>query len=630
MCGITGFVDFKKSSSDYVITQMVETLNHRGPEDRGAKVLNLEEAQVGLGHTRLSIIDLSTGGHQPMKFQSYTIVFNGEIYNYKEIREQLLKKSHEFQTNSDTEVILHAYAEWGKECVNAFIGMFAFVIFDEEQRKLIAFRDRVGVKPFYYYRTQEVFLFASELKAFHQHPKFEKSVNQSAVRTYFDLGYIPAPHCIFENTYKLNPGSILELNLKNGEVDINKYWDPVNFYEQPKSNKSFEEVKEDLHDLLCSSFKYRMVSDVPVGIFLSGGYDSTAVAAILQKESNQQLKTFTIGFESGNNEAPYARETANYLDTDHYEYTCTTKEAQDIIPQLPYFFDEPFADSSAIPTMLVSKFAKEHVTVALSADGGDELFAGYNRYEQLASHLKRLDKVPGGYEKIAAMGAAFMGNILSNVHIHKKHHLKSVADALTKNNSDRSSELYKQMHLMPQPYHNALFNKNCSPVFTPFDAHHGLTDSKDQPLLTDFQCYLPDDILTKVDRATMAASLEGREPFLDHRLLEFAAQLPYEFKTSNGISKLILKEVVHQYVPKEMLDRPKAGFSIPLTSWFLGDLNQLLMDTLSKKQIDEFGILNYDSIAKILADFNRGKLHYKPLIWKLLMFQMWCDKWINN
>lgn len=629
MCGITGFVDFNGQSNKEVLNNMIETLNHRGPDSKGTILINLENSTVGLGHARLSIIDLSDAGHQPMKFQQYTLVFNGEVYNYKEIRSILLQKGYEFQSHSDTEVVLHAFSEWGKNCVNKFIGMFAFVIFDEKERKLIAFRDRVGVKPLYYYYNEGIFLFASELKAFHQHNKFKKSINYSAVHTYFDLGYIPAPHCIFKNTYKLNPGSSLELTLDDNKIETSVYWNPVSFYQKPKLEDSFEETKEELNDLLKSAFNYRMVADVPVGIFLSGGYDSTAVAAILQKESNQQLKTFTIGFEKGNNEAPFAKDSANYLDTDHYEYSCTTKEAQDIIPQLSYYFDEPFADSSAIPTMLVSKFAREHVTVALSADGGDELFAGYSRYGQLESHLKRLDKIPSGFHRLSAFSASMASKLLPESLAHKKHHLLGVAGVLVLDPSNRNSNLYKQMHLLPKKYHEVLFDKPHETTSTPFDDLYEIGDSREHSLLTDFQCYLPDDILVKVDRSTMAASLEGREPFLDHRILEYVAQLPYDFKRKNGEGKSILKEIVHQYVPKKMLDRPKSGFSIPLNEWFSGDLNELLMDTLSTDKLKVQGVFKVNTVSEILKQFNSGKLHYKPLIWKLLMFQMWYDKWVK-
>jgi asparagine synthase (glutamine-hydrolysing) len=624
MCGIAGFIDFNGLSSKQDLSKMIKSLHHRGPDDSGTEVHSIGNSLVGLGHARLSVIDLTPGGHQPMTRKHLSIVFNGEIYNYKEVRQKLLRKGYSFSSDSDTEVILHSYAEWGANCVDYFIGMFAFVITDTKEQKCFLFRDRAGVKPLYCYWNEGLFLFASELKAFHVHPQFKKEESQNVLRNYFDLGYIPSHQSIFRHVFKLQPGQYCTIDLNSSKQIFTTYWDAAKFYEKPKLDIDYLEAKEHLHSLLKSACDYRMVSDVPVGIFLSGGYDSTAVAAILQRESSKKLNTFTIGFEHGNNEAPFASETAKYLGTDHHELTCTSKEAQSIIPELPFHFDEPFADSSAIPTFLVSQFAKKHVTVALSADGGDELLAGYSRYEQLRQYSAKLENKSRLLSPFLKLGAPIVGAIQGS---HRSYQMETVAHAIKLNDPvSRDAFLYDRMHRMPDLIYDDLFNQNINDK-DPIQGWN-LTDIKDYPLLHDYKNYLPGDILTKVDRATMSVGLEGREPLLDHRILEFVAQLPYDYKANNGIGKIMLRDIVHEYIPKKMMDRPKSGFSIPLTQWFQTDLKELLFDTLLKD--DDSLIFNKGAIEKILNDFVGGKLHYKPLVWKLLMFRLWQNKWINR
>lgn len=625
MCGITGFIDFWHSSSIEVLGNMVRTLHHRGPDDHGTELFDCGNARIGLGHARLSIIDLSPAGHQPMSRGHLAIVFNGEIYNYKEIQQELIKKGYEFSSDSDTEVILHAFAEWGVHCVNRFIGMFAFVLINKKEAKAYFFRDRAGVKPLFIYQNKDLFLFASELKAFHVHPDFEKEIDREVLPDYFDLGYIPGNQCIFKNVQKLTPGSYLTLDLASQKVNKMVYWDAAEFYARPKFALTYAEAREQLHELLQSAFQYRMVADVPVGVFLSGGYDSTAVAAILQQNSNQQLKTFTIGFEHGNNEAPYAHETAKYLGTDHYEYTCTTKEAQDIIPELPYYFDEPFGDSSAIPTVLVSQFAKKHVTVALSADGGDELFSGYNRYAELQRYEQMLKKIPVGLAPLMKLGGNLAGAFLG---APRSYQLTTAASALKiKDRLIRRSFLYDKMHRMPQSIHTGLLRNNEYPHMG-FGNSWNFNDKKNFPLLHDFKRYLPDDILTKVDRATMSVSLEGREPLLDHRILEFAAGLPYEYKRRGNCGKRILKEITHQYLPKSMLDRPKTGFRVPLTQWLRNDLNKELQHDLQRSNVNLYGVLNPAGVEEVYNNFRNRNLHYIPLLWRIWMLQKWLKVWM--
>lgn len=404
MCGISGFVDFAKNSNQQLLEKMNRIMAHRGPDGEGYAMYQTNNAVIGLGHRRLSIIDLSEGGKQPKSYKNLHITFNGEIYNYLEIKKRLEDKGHIFNSHSDTEVVLHAYEEWGLEAVQQFVGMFAFVIYDDIANKLIAYRDRAGVKPFFYYYNNNVFLFASELKALMQHPAFEKNIDLNAAAIFLQIGYIPAPHSIFNNTYKLKPGHYLQLDFAAKNLSVAQYWNVYDAYNKPLLNISFEEALLETEKIITSACQYRMVSDVPVGVFLSGGYDSSCVTALLQKNNTEKIKTFTIGVpDDGLNEAPFAKEIATYLGTDHTEYYCTHKEAIDIIPQLPFFYDEPFADSSAIPTTLVSKIAREKVIVALSADAGDEVFAGYNRYDYLIKYGVRLRKCLQLLEKLQAV-----------------------------------------------------------------------------------------------------------------------------------------------------------------------------------------------------------------------------------
>ncbi|RZS98461.1 asparagine synthase (glutamine-hydrolyzing) [Cecembia calidifontis] len=629
MCGIAGFIDFKSNTSKETLHQMVNSMQHRGPDDSGGELFEEKNALIGFGQARLSIIDLSSAGHQPMHFKHLSIVFNGEIYNYKEIKSELQGKGRGFITQTDTEVILQSFDEWGLKCVDRFIGMFAFVIYDRKNNKIVAFRDRAGVKPFYYYYLNNLLLFGSELKALMTHSKFEKVIDEAVLPNYFHYGYIAAPHTIFKHTCKLMPGHYLEVDLATQKVNITKYWDLRSYYLKPKLNLDYQEIKEEVKALMQSSFDYRMVADVPVGVFLSGGYDSTAVTALLQSKSSRALKTFTIGFEEGNNEAPYAKETAQFLGTDHTEYLCSTKEAQEIIPTLPFFFDEPFGDSSGIPTILVSKLAKQQVTVALSADAGDEIFGGYLSYFKLNSFLKKIEKLPSPLKSTwtKKLASFTMNNDLVNCSKFT-HQLGSVLDVLNQDEYSQAADLFRYMSEKPKGYVDKLFKIKCNTYPSSFiiDAN-GFQNPLEVAMCIDFNSYLPNDILTKVDRATMSVSLEGREPLLDHRLAAYAAQIPLEYKIDGVSGKKILKDIVHDYVPKAMMDRPKTGFSLPIYSWLRGDLSYLVDEYLSEEALNASGLFNVTFLLKEVEKFKQNKLHYSPVIWYLLMFQMWYKKW---
>ncbi len=635
MCGISGFVDFNKKTGRDTLEKMNRIMAHRGPDGEGYGLYNNDTAVIGLGHRRLSIIDLSEGGSQPQTFNGLHITFNGEIYNYAEIKKTLEEKGHQFHSHSDTEVILHAYAEWGSAALQQFIGMFGFAIYDENNQKLFACRDRAGVKPFFYFWKDGLFLFGSELKAIMQHPDFKKEININAAAAYMQLGYVPTPHCIFNDTHKLKPGHFLELDVKKRAVHTQQYWNVYDAYNKPELKISLPDAIEETEKLLTNAFQYRMVSDVPVGVFLSGGYDSSCVTALLQKNNTEKIKTFTIGVpDAGLNEAPYAKDIAAHLGTDHTEYYCTEKEALEIVPQLPFFYDEPFADSSAIPTSLVSRIAREKVTVALSADAGDEIFAGYNRYDYVMRYGKKLQSIPGFVRKTAA---AVMDRVPANSIpvLNKKYLFHSRYEkmkTLFKNPSEQNI-LMSLTKLMSESDITDLFKKPIIQLSSAFDSKE-LNDKSYSTLAymmaIDYQTYLLDDILQKVDRAGMSVSLEGREPFLDHRIVEWAAQLPMEYKYNKGNKKFIIKEIVHKYLPKDMMDRPKMGFGIPIATWLQNDLKPFVDQYFDETFIAKQNIFNVNEIQRIKHSFYNGKVERAEKIWYLLMFQMWYDKWINN
>ncbi|HHV25550.1 MAG: asparagine synthase (glutamine-hydrolyzing) [Prolixibacteraceae bacterium] len=630
MCGIAGYIDFLKHTPASTIQDMIQTLDHRGPDGKGVECYNEEEATIGLGHSRLSIIDISTDGDQPMKYKTFTIVFNGEIYNYKEIRLELEELGHKFVSNTDTEVILHSFEQWSTDFVARLIGMFVIVIYDKSTKRVFLFRDRAGVKPIYYYWHNNLFLFASELKALIEHSAFIREIDTNVLPLFFDFGYIPAPYSIFKHTLKVEPGMFLILDLIRKELSYHRYWDINSHYRANKFTFKYEEAKERLLDLLKSSFNYRMVADVPVGIFLSGGYDSSAVTAVLQKDRTEKLKTFTIGFEEGINEVPFARDVAKYLGTDHIEYICTMSEAQQIIPDLPYFYDEPFADSSAIPTILVSKVARNIVKVALSSDAGDELFCGYTHYQKFDRVLHLLNKLPIHLNFILSPILSSLSYVTPIKKPEIKQKLKCVSKALHSNKLQQAANLYKLSCNLPQFYQTKLFSANYDKYPTKYDNDFtGFNNIPEIMMAIDYEMYLQNDILTKVDRASMSVSLEGREPFVDHRLAEFAARLPLEYKYNELGGKRILKDIVHDNIPRELVDRPKAGFSLPIYNWLTNDLSFLLDEYLSEKSIKESGFFKAKFVSQQVELFKGNKFYYKPLIWKLLMFQMWYFRWMK-
>ncbi|MGK0637986.1 asparagine synthase (glutamine-hydrolyzing) [Schleiferia thermophila] len=629
MCGFSGLVDFSGRYDSNWIKKSIDLLRHRGPDDEGIERIVNSEYTVWLGFRRLAIIDLTQAGHQPMfsADRRVAIVFNGEVYNYRQLRNELIERGYTFRSNSDTEVILCLYQEFGISFVNKLNGMFAIALCDFSKHKLYLIRDRIGVKPLYYkLSTSGNILFASELKALLALEKTDQKISHSAVFQYFTTGYIPSPNSIFDGISKLSPGHYAEYELMSKHIRLERYW------EITPGQRQFESLKSaalELEELMRDAFSLRMIADVPVGIFLSGGYDSTCVTAILQSMSSNRLKTFTIGFnEADYNEAPFARRVAQHIGTEHHELLCTKEQALDIIPELAYYYDEPFGDSSAIPTMLVSRLAKSHVTVSLSADGGDELFAGYQRHLKGLQQIGLLSKIPSG---IRTSVLSILKAIPRQKDVMKHDLISKLANYLR---YEKVPLLFLNQLSIFSPYQIQSLLREPATIM-PLQEFHVMTDRLDsvlkQILLTDLTTYLPDDILTKVDRATMAVSLEGREPLLDYRLVEFAFQLPDEFKIDkSGMQKAILKHIVHQYVPREIMERPKMGFGIPIHRWLQKDLSWMLQEIFSEEKIKKQGFFNHKTISQAIQSFLKyGENTDFQRIWLLLMFQMWFDRWVD-
>lgn len=640
MCGIAGIYQFKnanKSELKETVKKMNQSQAWRGPDDEG--IFIDEKNGVALGHRRLSILDLSTAGKQPMEFGRYVITYNGEVYNFQEIREELKRLGYDFYSQSDTEVILKSFDKWGIKAVSRFRGMWAFAIWDKLDKKLILCRDRIGVKPLYYYYSNDLFLFASGIKAFHQHQKFkqEKKMDKTGLSLFFSYGYIPAPYSIFKDVFKLEPGYLLIVNEK-GELEKKQYWNLEDyflkgFYEQPFSKKSELEIIEELETILTESFKLRMIADVPVGIFLSGGIDSSLVTTLLQKNYSKALKTFTIGFkEFEYDESKYAKNIADYLGTDHTQIYCTYKEAADIIPRLTDIYDEPFGDSSAIPTILVSKLAREKVKVSLSADGGDEQFCGYPKYWNF-SKIEKLNFLPFRRALAVIMD-------LVNPDIVVKY-LRFLEKVNFKNKYRKLKELLKARSFVDkyelvnrQIVDNKLFkNKNDfnNKTFA-FKFKNWKLDNLDsflKMMFIDLNTYLVDDILVKVDRATMSVGLEGRDPLLDNKIIEYASQLPYNFKYRNKTSKYILRKILSKHLPQNLIDRPKMGFGVPVEKWFKSELKHYYLQYLDRKIIEKEDIFNPIEVEKLLKNYLNGNPINHNKLWFLFIFQQWKEKWLK-
>lgn len=606
MCGIAGFLSFKKQFSKEDLENITNVLAHRGPNASGFYFNN----NVGLGHRRLSIIDLSEAANQPMfsKCGNYIIVFNGEIYNYKEIATEL---KIDTQTTSDTEVLIEAFAKKGPSFVKMLNGMFAFAIYDIQKELLYLYRDRMGIKPIYFYHYENEFIFASELKSFNQlSSNIKGGMNKQALNQFLYLGYIPTPHSIYNNIKKFPSGCYAVIS--NNNFEIKTYWKLEDQVEE-KVISNVQEAKSKLKELLISAVQYRMISDVPFGTFLSGGIDSSLVTAIAQHISPTPIKTFSIGFKEGKfNEAHYAKEVAQYLHTEHHEKILSYQDALQLLETVFELYDEPFADSSAFPTLLVSQFAREKVTMILSGDGGDETYLGYGAYEwgkRLQNPIINNFRKP--IEKVLQLGSS---------KYKRAANLFSFDD-----NAQLKSHIFSQEQycFTKQEINNLL--KQDVKEFIDLDESIISPNRKlsfvEQQALFDMKYYLQDDLLVKVDRASMKHSLEVRVPLIDYRLVHFALNLSEDLRKQKGITKYLLKEVLYDFVPKPYFERPKWGFSIPLIQWLKNEWRFLIEDFLSKQKIDEAGIFNYNIVNDLKSRFLNGEDYLYNRIWQIIIVQ---------
>jgi asparagine synthase (glutamine-hydrolysing) len=642
MCGIAGFWQ-SNGTPDHpfeVLNRMGAALAHRGPDDSG--VFFDDVPGIGMAFRRLSIIDLSPEGHQPMVSASgrYVIVFNGEVYNFEEIRSEL--GSRPWRGHSDTEVMLGAFEKWGVEAsVRRFVGMFAFALYDRLERRVHLVRDRLGIKPLYYGTVQSAFVFASELKAIRQWPDFADEIDRDALALYMRHNYVPSPHCIYKGLHKLQPGCILTLHSATGAPQIRRYWSAEEVASrglQSPLRIGDQETVEELHELLLQAVRLRMISDVPLGAFLSGGVDSSTVVALMQAQSPRPVKTFTIGFrEDGYNEAVEAKKVAEHLGTDHTELYLAPQDALDVVPMLPSMYDEPFADSSQIPTYLVSKLARRSVTVSLSGDGGDELFGGYNRYYLTRRIWSLLRLLPAALQKAASsllralpperIDAAFRllhplfpRRLTPAAPGDKVHKLAALFSLSLQNPQELYHRALSHWH---DPSHVVINSCEQSAVRHTIDALSPSLEIEDVMMVTDLLNYLPDDILTKVDRASMAVSLEARVPLLDHRVVEFAWKLPRSFKIRDGVTKWVLRQILYKYVPQDLIERPKMGFGVPIDRWLRGPLLDWAEDLLSEKNLAGHGFFNVEPIREKWREHLSASRNWQYLLWDVLVFQGW-------
>jgi asparagine synthase (glutamine-hydrolysing) len=631
MCGIAGFLSMKSLFNEDDLHLMTDKLAHRGPNAKGYYF----DGVCGLGHTRLSVIDLSVSANQPMYSANdrYIIVYNGEVYNFQEIGAKItqfqVNKNFKFRTASDTEIILEAFVHYGTEFIHQLNGMFAIAIYDKLERELYLFRDRIGIKPLMYFWDGNNIAFASEIKSLAATNKIPQVLNKNSVNDFLHLGFIPAPNTIYENIFKLNPGTYLKASSTG--IEKIRYWD-INQKLSNNTHKEKEEVLVKLSDLIMSSVQYQLKSDVPYGVFLSGGIDSSLVTAQAAFLSNVKIDTFSIGFEENIvNESEYARAVATYLETNHHEFIISHKDVIDIIDTSFDAYDEPNADSSIIPTLLVSKLAKEHVTVALTGEGADEMFFGYGSYkwaQRLSTPTYQILKKPAA-SVFKHMSSRFqrIGKLLSTSDSYNlRSHIFSQEQYFFSNK--------EISELVNAPYSTSGFLKNLHYneiefVLADHDQPNQMSTQKrklnamEQQALFDINYYLPDDLLTKVDRASMHYALETRVPYLDHRIIEYAINIAPELKLNNNISKYILKEILYKYVPKELFNRPKQGFSIPLSKWLKDELNYLIKDYLNPELILKAGIVKDEEVARLIRGYLSGKDYLFNRIWLLIVLHKW-------
>lgn len=622
MCGIAGYCSLNGSFSED-LRAATDSLAHRGPDDFGTWVDG--DAGVGLGHRRLSILDLSAMGKQPMHSACgrYAIAYNGEIYNHLQLRNELGDQA--FKSTSDTETALACFSRWGvRGALERFVGMFAIALWDKLDGRLYLMRDRMGIKPLYYGRVSGGWVFGSELKALTAFSCFEGKVNRDALALFFRHNYIPPPYSIYEKTWKLRPGEIVEIS-SGGESRSSLWWDIESVW-RDGANDCLELSDADavaaLEDVLGEAVRDRMLSDVPLGAFLSGGIDSSAVVALMQKASSRPVKTFTIGFnEAAYNEASHAREVSILLGTDHTELFVTPSDMLEVIPSISRSWDEPFADSSQIPTYLLSRLTRESVTVSLSGDGGDELFSGYERYFEIPKVWER----SCSYPEVARRGARILGSLMPHGALD---HLGSLGPKLLWRMDALGMRDFRELYRYLTS-HSRVPAEYVIGATEPATQLTGLSASEMYSWMSlyDLCGYLPEDILTKVDRASMAFALEVRVPVLDHRVVQFASRLPLAFKVRDGHGKWALRQMLYKYVPRELVDRPKMGFGVPVSQWLRKDLKEWCLDLLKDDRIRRQGYLKPARVRMVLDRFMNGEDIWTQHLWNLLMFQDWLEEW---
>lgn len=624
MCGIAGFCNYGKNWKEN-IDRMNEKMYHRGPD--GVGVWASEDTTVVLGHRRLSIVDLTPSGAQPMvsNNERYVIAYNGEIYNYKEIKEKLLseKKEIAFKGTSDTEVLLEAISVYGlEETLRQAKGMFAIALYDRKEQTLFLARDRVGEKPLYYgYLPSGAFVFGSDLNSIKTLDGFSNEINRGVLQDYFRYGYIAAPYSIYENIYKLQPGKFLKIKFPFNKEEIYIYWSMQETARKGQDNLfrgSYEEAREELERLLKNSIRGQMVADVPVGAFLSAGIDSSTIVSLMQSLSERKVRSFTIGmWDEKFNEATAAKEIAACLGTEHTELYITEEDAKQVIPGLADMFGEPFADSSQIPTYLVSRMTREHVTVSLSGDGGDELFCGYNTYTSVDRIWNKTNKIPGVIRKPAS---GLMGLVAGS----RQGAMATRARLL---GADSIEDMYLRSEIGEgfQIQKKVKNNNSYQTIMDTYPAGY-LTEPQHNLMLMDLLMYHPDDILNKVDRTAMAVSLETRVPMLDRDVVEFAWRLPLSYRKENGVTKRILRDILYRYVPKELMERPKKGFSIPLHKWLKEPaLREWAESLIDRETLRRQNLLEEDVVWQLWTDYIRRDI-WRPQIWYILMFQEWMQQ----
>lgn len=629
MCGICGKININNREvvDARLIHKMTEVLKHRGPDDEGIYI----NGNVGIGHRRLSIIDLSKDAHQPMSNEdkSIWIVCNGEIYNFQELRKVLEKKGHIFCSRSDTEVIIHLYEELGTDCVEKLRGMFAFCIWDEKRKRLFLARDRIGQKPLNYAIKNGNIIFASEIKSILQDPEISREVDINALDSYLTYQYVPAPETMFSGINKLPPAH--SLVWENGKIKIERYWN-LNF--QNKINMAEDEFCQRTLDLLTEATKIRLVSDVPLGVFLSGGIDSSAIVGLMSKLSSHPVKTFSIGFEEETfNELKFARKVAKIFATDHHEYI-VKPEALNILPKIIWHFNEPFADSSCIPTYYLSKMTRQEVTVALNGDGGDETFAGYERY--VANKIANIyNLIPQSIRKNLV---SFITTVLPES-TRRKDFIKRFKRFAKANDSSRERRYARWMSIFDDDLKSNLYSEKLKNRLKGIDSWNYLLDAYrqsdannfiDATLFVDIMTYLPGDLLVKIDISSMANSLEARSPFLDHKLMEFAASIPSNLKLKGWTTKYLLKKALTKILPKDILNRRKAGFGVPIGTWFRQELKDYAYDILLSEKSLKRGYFKKEAIKRILDEHTKGKIDHGARIWSLINFELWHQMFIDN